>query len=395
MRLSFLFLSASVFVLTLSFAGSSRADSIQMLPPTSFAGAACSFDDNTYGMLQWDGKTSIKCVPGFYGLSDGSLGIGTVSPTAKLHVADRTRALGVKFSGKSTVSGGHDHVSDILLGENIQTGKAWDFAVRGPSDPYNPNGLIIAHFSNALGNGDYANMSNWVGGLNFDQRGNLLFASDSVGRTADAKLGVTGSERMASNGWSKAIAIDPAGAIIWKSFNPSNTNGNNFFMSYPSSANPPGHFFAGFIKTLDGNSFTDYMMWVNGDDADGDYGMFQFKKALIVNGTNYPSDSRLKKDVHPISGALDSIAKINGVTFNWKDETKGKGEQIGVIAQDVEKVLPQIVFTGNEGMKSVDYAKLTPVLVEAVKELKETVDQLKAENEKLSQEVKALKNSAK
>ncbi len=65
-----------------------HADTIQMLPPTDFSGNPCSYSAKTYGLLQWDGTSSIKCVPGFYGLATGNIGIGTTKPTGLLQVGE-------------------------------------------------------------------------------------------------------------------------------------------------------------------------------------------------------------------------------------------------------------------------------------------------------------------
>jgi len=98
---------------------------------------------------------------------------------------------------------------------------------------------------------------------------------------------------------------------------------------------------------------------------------------------NYTSDERLKKDINIIDNPLLKLNSINGVYFKWKDEINGKGNQIGVTAQNVEKVLPELVSTNIDGDKTVDYARLSALLIEAVKELNKKVDFLKAEMEKL------------
>ena len=85
------------------------------------------------------------------------------------------------------------------------------------------------------------------------------------------------------------------------------------------------------------------------------------------------SDSRLKKDVKTIEGALDKTKELRGVEFTRiADDAKS----IGVIAQELESVLPELVLTDDEGMKSVNYAQITGLLIEAVKELSAKVDEL-------------------
>lgn len=93
---------------------------------------------------------------------------------------------------------------------------------------------------------------------------------------------------------------------------------------------------------------------------------------LGVSGTvtaadfNTTSDISLKQNINVIDSALSKISQLNGYTFNWKNNDK---EAVGIMAQEVEKVLPQIVATGEDGYKKVSYDSLIPLLIEAVKEL--------------------------
>jgi Chaperone of endosialidase/Head domain of trimeric autotransporter adhesin len=94
------------------------------------------------------------------------------------------------------------------------------------------------------------------------------------------------------------------------------------------------------------------------------------------------SDIRYKKNISSINNALNSVLKLQGIYYDWeKEKFKDKGftddRQLGFSAQEVEKLFPQIVLTDQHGYKSVDYGRLTPVLVEAIKELKQEIDELK------------------
>lgn len=86
-------------------------------------------------------------------------------------------------------------------------------------------------------------------------------------------------------------------------------------------------------------------------------------------GTCTVSDGRLKNIEGPIKGALDKLLKINGVYFTWKDQQYGVGRQAGVIAQDVEKVFPELVSTDGEGKLSADYQRLTAPIIESLREI--------------------------
>jgi len=97
------------------------------------------------------------------------------------------------------------------------------------------------------------------------------------------------------------------------------------------------------------------------------------------------SDIRFKNNVTPITNALDKLSKIGGYTFEWNEishKETGK-KDIGVVAQEVEEILPEIVQTRSNGYKAVDYQKLTALLIESVKEQQFIIDDLKSRIERL------------
>ena len=96
-----------------------------------------------------------------------------------------------------------------------------------------------------------------------------------------------------------------------------------------------------------------------------------------------PSDIRLKENIKPIESALDKAMKLQGVTFNWKNKSEDIldiKEDIGFIAQDVQKVLPELVRENDNGMLSMRHQGITPILLEAIKELKAEIEELKSNN---------------
>ena len=98
------------------------------------------------------------------------------------------------------------------------------------------------------------------------------------------------------------------------------------------------------------------------------------------------SDKRLKKYIKNIKNPLDKISKINGVTFEWKkadDRMKKEvhsfeGNDVGVLAQEIEEVLPEVVVTRDSGYKAVRYEKIIPLLIEAIKDQQKQIDELKS-----------------
>jgi hypothetical protein len=87
----------------------------------------------------------------------------------------------------------------------------------------------------------------------------------------------------------------------------------------------------------------------------------------------YSSDIRLKQNIQPIQNALEKIESISGNTYDWKEGYEEihshKGNDVGVIAQEIEEILPQIVTNRDNGYKAVQYEKIIPLLIEAIKEL--------------------------
>ena len=91
----------------------------------------------------------------------------------------------------------------------------------------------------------------------------------------------------------------------------------------------------------------------------------------------HSSDIRFKDNIKIIDNAVDKVLQIRGVEFDWNDKSDYEGHDIGIIAQEVEKVVPEIVIQRDNGYKAVNYQKLTALLIEAVKELKEEIKELK------------------
>ncbi len=114
-------------------------------------------------------------------------------------------------------------------------------------------------------------------------------------------------------------------------------------------------------------------------------GLATATNALVVvgkvksTGINETSDVRLKKNIVSIDGALNKVLSMNGKYYDWRTTefpNKGleEGRQVGVIAQEIEKILPEVVVTDDDGFKSVEYGHIVPVLIEAIKEQQKIID---------------------
>ena len=113
---------------------------------------------------------------------------------------------------------------------------------------------------------------------------------------------------------------------------------------------------------------------------------FYFSNRIFVNGeieTNNDiiaystSDQRLKDNITTIPDALSKVLSISGNTFDWNDKSEKEGTDVGVIAQEVLEILPEAVKTRETGYMAVCYEKIIPLLIEAIKELKVEIDELK------------------
>ena len=107
----------------------------------------------------------------------------------------------------------------------------------------------------------------------------------------------------------------------------------------------------------------------------------------------YSSDATLKENVSNLTNALDKVQQIRGVEFDWKQEyidAKGgeddyflRKHDVGVIAQEVEAVLPEVVGTREDGVKAVKYDRLTALLIEAIKDQQSQIEELRSTIEEL------------
>jgi hypothetical protein len=147
------------------------------------------------------------------------------------------------------------------------------------------------------------------------------------------------------------------------------------------------------IKGLDGNliqQWDDGYTYIDGGGLVVGSSTITATTDGLIKATNdiiayASSDRRLKTNILNIPNALEKVSKLNGVTFDWKEFEANKdkaihaneGSDVGVIAQEIEAIFPDLVETRDNGYKAVKYDKLVAVLIEAVKELKLEVEELK------------------
>jgi hypothetical protein len=199
----------------------------------------------------------------------------------------------------------------------------------------NGAGLIIP---NQSANGVTAS-ANYSGGMN------IIFNENSGSRTA-----VSG--RMHVNEYMKTFFLDVPEAP--------RTDGD-----YPNMS-----FVIRKFVTASPTNYDSKMLWVKSNTNS-----LHVKGDIVASET---SDRRLKDNIKPITNASEKINKIGGYEFDWNDKQElYKGHDVGVIAQEIEEVLPEVVETREDGYKAVDYKKIVPLLIEGIKDLQKQIDELK------------------
>ena len=160
------------------------------------------------------------------------------------------------------------------------------------------------------------------------------------------------------------------------------TGNNSAFMSFHKAANYAVNF------GLD----SDNVLRIGGWSAPANRWQLDMSGNGTYAGTvTANSDIKLKENIEVINNALEKVSQIRGVTFTRNDQEDKEKRHAGVIAQEVEKVLPEVVVEGNDGIKSVAYGNLVGLLIEAIKEQQESIKGQQKQINTLTDEIAKLK----
>jgi len=304
---------------------------------------------------------------------NGNVGIGTASPDYTLVVGNNSTYHTIKVQGinanlAATVKFKHH-------GGGGRTGIDPEWNISRGSDQTSFNTGVTS--GNALVGG-LAFWNNTIGGSNVDamrlkDNGDAIFGYDvGIGTsTPSAKLHLRDTTSDTINAATSVAKFDGSGGdglafgnmqsspysswiqagYLADGYNPAFNNG------YPISLNPVG----GNVGI--GITNPSEKLHVSGN--------------ILATGTvNASSDISLKDNITPIPNAIDKVLQIRGVTFN-RNDIEDNPRQAGIIAQEVEKVLPEVVSEDKDGIKSVAYGNMVGLLIEAIKEQQEQINMLK------------------
>jgi hypothetical protein len=322
--------------------------------------------------------------------SNGFVGLGTTAPSAKLEVA-----------GQVKITGGNPGSGKILTSDG--TGLAsW----ATPSVTWLKNGGDIYYNSGYVAIGTtfpryrltiYDDSDSWIGFYNSTsgttgtdgftigtsaagsavwiwncENSNMHFGTNNDNRmiiNADGHISMMRSLDLNTESTFGALYVKGKQALWW--------DGTYFSWGYDAVWN----YFADRISIGRPEDPGGYMLYVQG--------------AAYATGSWNSSDVRFKKNILPISGALEKVLKVSGNSFEFRnDEFKdyhfAEGKQYGFIAQELEKEFPEVVKTESDGYKSVNYNGMIPVLLEAIKEQQKVIERLKTDNENLNTRLEKL-----
>jgi len=219
--------------------------------------------------------------------------------------------------------------------------------------------------------------------MRIDSNGNLLVGKTSFDATATGSI-------LSNNGelWVTRSGATPAyirrlstdGTLI--QFNKDGTTVGSI-RSVSGDSIGIGNGVAG-LRFVSGTNRIQPVDMTNGLNSDGLTDLGDTNKRfqdLYLSGTanaanfNTTSDATLKTNVETLTGSLDAVKSLRGVSFDW---IENGNSEVGVIAQEVEAVLPDVVSTNDQGIKSVKYGNIVALLIEAMKEQQAQIDELKA-----------------
>ena len=329
---------------------------------------AMGADDRDVGsfVIRWNGSSffgtdwTANGSEHFQLLNSGNLGLGVVDPTYRLQVNGNIAAnTDIRSRGMIRATGWYDAATQgssytgLGVEMGVSSGSPYIYSYNrdtSTSGPLTFGGSSFNFLNSVTAPTFIGNVNGTLDGLDSSQ-----FVRSDVSDTMSAKLTVTGTGT--TIGGSSLVG---ASLVVGSDANGIGIDNNELYSSGSELI----------LGTLDGQDIS-----------------FRFagtQKAVITSAGNFTavgdvtaySDERLKENIEVIDGALDRVKQVRGVTFDRKIDGS---RSTGVIAQELQKVLPEAVHEDSEGMLNVAYGNVVGMLIEAIKELEEKVARLEGD----------------
>lgn len=303
-----------------------------------------------------------------YDAINGRVGLGTSTPTSLLNVNGQITIDQKNFGG----------YGGLLLKGNVPGSNYPNIGFAIKNSAATPADVMAALISGDL-------MNNTAGAETID----LTFQTSQTGQA-----GITERMRIKGNGNVGIGTNNPAKPLSFPA-----TLGEKILL-YPGGAGEVGIGVYGNELRLHADNSGAKVSFGTQDNAgvysenalaqrNGAYA-FSILGSLWVNGTTYASDERFKQNITPISSPLQKLLQLKGVEYEMKTTEFSKlhfqpGRQMGLLAQNVEKIIPEAV-NEKDGYKGVDYARLVPLLIEAIKEQDQKIEALQRQMDLLKKD---------
>ncbi len=333
-------------------------------------------------LISWSLSFSANCLG-----TIGKVGVGKNNPSERLDVLGN-----VNVSGNSTVLGNSINNSKVGIGTNTPNGDL-QFGQKE-----NNRKIVLFEYGNnkhefiGLGT-EYGSMRYQVPFADFNRH--IFSAGTSpttskeimtihgygnvgIGISIPSAYGSGGSNRILEIHNDEVAGNDKQSQVVLSSNGTTGYLGGITWASNSLSGEQRTGFITNVFTSVNGTKLS----FFNRNSAGVLIENFYIKEdgnAWLLGTLAQPSDVRLKTDINRLSAPLSTLTLLKSYTYQWKDKARDQALQYGLIAQEVQKIYPNLVKEDDKGMLSVNYIGLIPILIESIKELKAENDQLKKE----------------
>ena len=375
------------------------------------AQANTSLNVSAYGTSSLNLQTA-GTTPRLTILTGGNVGIGVTNPISKLQVGEVLSSNKLTIGGYYGLGGGH-----LAYRSGHSNGSVWDTAIISATDDGNYNGKIEFKTTNSGGNTGAvpntkmiikANGNVGIGTTNpttsklevTKAASGPVVKFDNTSSTGGSGLEVNGGNgtafalsvgqynglerfRVQGNGNVGIGTSSPATQLeIFKINDDPATlrlssevqDGDAIAAIISFSNDAGGGGVQGRIENIATEDDSTIFKFYTDNTSSPSMTLFDSGNMTIAGTLTQNSDVRLKENIKPIESALDKVKQMQGVEFN---KINSSTKEIGVVAQEIEKIIPELVLEDKEGIKSVAYGNITAVLIEAIKEQQKQIEELK------------------